>query len=117
MNRRDRSNKPRLWQLEEAEAALSVAFNPKQNGSRRIASRLFILVRHASGLARHHATDPKVADGLHCTITGESDAAVHICMGQRDSNVCKKMILAVEQTPAPLVVWSKAETLMKTVGR
>jgi hypothetical protein len=38
---------------------------------------------------------------LHCTITGESDAAVHIRMGQRDSNFCKKMILAVEEIPAP----------------
>ena len=64
MNRRDRSNKPRLWQLEEAEEALNVAFSPKQNGSRQVASRLLILVRHASGLARRHATDPKVADGI-----------------------------------------------------
>jgi hypothetical protein len=38
---------------------------------------------------------------LHCTITGESDAAVHIRIGQRDRNVCKTMILAVEEIPAP----------------
>jgi hypothetical protein len=36
---------------------------------------------------------------LHCTIKGESDAAVHIRIGQRDQNVYKKMILAVEEIP------------------
>ena len=64
MNRRGRSNKSRLGQLEEAEEALSVAFSPKQHGSRQVASCLLILVRHASGLARRQATDPKVADGI-----------------------------------------------------
>ena len=34
---------------------------------------------------------------LHCTITGESDAAVHIRIGQRDKNIRKTMILAVEE--------------------
>ena len=53
---------------------------------------------------------------LHRTITGESDAAVHIRIGQRDRNVCKTMILAFDEIPT-LVVCSKAETLMKTVGR
>jgi hypothetical protein len=38
---------------------------------------------------------------LHCTITGESEAAVHIRIGQRDQNVRKTMILAVEEIPAP----------------
>ena len=36
---------------------------------------------------------------MHCTITGESDAAVHIHIGQRDRNISKKMILAVEEIP------------------
>ena len=53
---------------------------------------------------------------MHRTITGESDAAVHIRIGQRDRNVCKTMILAFDEIPT-LVVCSKAETLMKTVGR
>ncbi len=38
---------------------------------------------------------------LHCTITGESDAAVHIRIGQRDRSIRKKMILAVEEIAAP----------------
>jgi hypothetical protein len=38
---------------------------------------------------------------LHCTITGESDAAVHIRIGRRDRNIRKTMILAVEEIPAP----------------
>jgi hypothetical protein len=58
----------------------------------------------------------KLQTELHCTITGESDAAVHIRIGQRDRNVCKTMILAFDEIPT-LVVCSKAETLMKTVGR
>ena len=43
----------------------------------------------------------KLQTELHCTITGESDAAVHIRIGQRDRNVCKAIILAVEEIPAP----------------
>ena len=35
---------------------------------------------------------------LHCTITGESDAAVHIRIGQRGKNIRKTMILTVEET-------------------
>lgn len=38
---------------------------------------------------------------LHCTIKGESDAAVQIRIGQRDQNIYKKMILAVEEIPGP----------------
>ena len=41
----------------------------------------------------------KLQTELHCTITGESDAAVHIHIGQRDRNISKKMILAVEEIP------------------
>ena len=43
----------------------------------------------------------KLQTELHCTITGESDAAVHIHIGQRDRNISKKIILAVEEIPAP----------------
>jgi len=43
----------------------------------------------------------KLQSELHCTITGESDTAVHIRVGQRDRNIHKKMILAVEEIPAP----------------
>ena len=42
----------------------------------------------------------KLQTELHCTIKGESDAAVHIRVGQRDRNICKEMILAVEEMPA-----------------
>ena len=35
---------------------------------------------------------------LHCTIKGESDAVVHIHIGQRDQDIRKKMILAVQET-------------------
>jgi hypothetical protein len=38
---------------------------------------------------------------LHCTIRGESDATVHIRIGQRDRNICKTMILAVEEIAEP----------------
>lgn len=41
----------------------------------------------------------KLHTELHCTIRGESDAAVHIRIGQRDQNIRKKMILAVEEIP------------------
>lgn len=41
----------------------------------------------------------KLQTELHCTIKGESDAAVHIRIGQRDQNIYKKMILAVEEIP------------------
>jgi len=64
MNRRDRQNRPRLWKLEEVREALNVAPSPQRNGSRQIASRLLKLVRHASGLARRRATNPKVTDGI-----------------------------------------------------
>ena len=43
----------------------------------------------------------KLQTELHCTITGESDASVHIRIGQRDRNINKKMILAVEEIPVP----------------
>jgi hypothetical protein len=43
----------------------------------------------------------KLQTELHCTITGESDAAVHIRIGQRDRNIRKTMILAVEELPEP----------------
>jgi hypothetical protein len=36
---------------------------------------------------------------LHCTIKSESDAAVQIRVGERDQNIRKKMILAVEEIP------------------
>jgi len=39
--------------------------------------------------------------GLHCIITGESDAAVHIRNDQRDQDIRKDLILAVEEIPAP----------------
>jgi hypothetical protein len=38
---------------------------------------------------------------LHCTIRGESDATVHIRIGQRDRNISKTMILAVEEIAEP----------------
>jgi hypothetical protein len=38
---------------------------------------------------------------LHCTIKGESDAAVQIRIGRRDQNIYKKMIMAVEEIPGP----------------
>jgi hypothetical protein len=41
----------------------------------------------------------KLQTELHCTIKGESHAAVHIRIGQRDQNIYKKMILAVEEIP------------------
>ena len=41
----------------------------------------------------------KLQTELHCTIKGESDAAVRICIGQRDENICKEIILAVEEIP------------------
>ena len=41
----------------------------------------------------------KLQTELHCTITGESDAAVHIRSCQRDDNISKKMILAAEEIP------------------
>jgi hypothetical protein len=47
------------------------------------------------------ARSRKLQSELHCTITGESDAAVHIRIGQRDRNICKAMILDVEEIPAP----------------
>ncbi len=43
----------------------------------------------------------KLQSELHCTITGESDTAVHIRIGQRGRNIRKEMILAVEEIPAP----------------
>jgi hypothetical protein len=54
-----------------------------------------VLLRVATPWIRRLQTE------LHCTITGESDAAVHIRIGQRDRNIRKKMILAVEEIPAP----------------
>ena len=39
----------------------------------------------------------KLQTELHCMITGESDAAVHIRIGQRGKNIRKTMILAVEE--------------------
>ena len=47
------------------------------------------------------AQPQKLQAELHCTITGESDAAVHIRIGQRDRNIRKTMILAVEELPEP----------------
>jgi hypothetical protein len=41
----------------------------------------------------------KLQTELHCTIKGESDAAVRIRIGQRDENICKEIILAVEEIP------------------
>jgi hypothetical protein len=41
----------------------------------------------------------KLQTELHCTITGELDASVHIRIGQRNRNINKKMILAVEEIP------------------
>jgi hypothetical protein len=46
-----------------------------------------------------NARTRKVETELHCTITGESEAAVHIHIGQRERNICKTMILAVEELP------------------
>ena len=43
----------------------------------------------------------KLQRELHCTITGESDAAVRIRIGHRDRNIRKTMILAVEELPEP----------------
>ena len=39
--------------------------------------------------------------GLHCIITGESDAMVRVCGGQQDREIYKELILAVEQIPVP----------------
>jgi hypothetical protein len=52
-----------------------------------------VVLRVASARTRKLQTE------LHCTITGESDAAVHIRIGQRDRNIRKTMILAVEEIP------------------
>ena len=43
----------------------------------------------------------KLHTELHCTITGESDAAVHYPHWSTDRNIRKKIILAVEKIPAP----------------
>ena len=43
----------------------------------------------------------KLQTELHCMITGESDATVHIRIGQRGKNIRKTMILAVEEIAAP----------------
>jgi hypothetical protein len=48
-----------------------------------------------------NAQTRKLKTELHCTITGESEAAVHIQIGQRERNICKTMILAVEELPEP----------------
>ena len=48
-----------------------------------------------------NARNRKLETELHCTITGESDAAVHIHIGQRERNIWKTMILAVEELPEP----------------
>jgi hypothetical protein len=54
-----------------------------------------VVLRVATARPRHLQTE------LHCTITGESDVAVNIRIGQRDQHVCKKLILAVEEIPEP----------------
>lgn len=36
---------------------------------------------------------------LECTITGESDAAVHVHTGRGDQDISKKLILAAEARP------------------
>ena len=46
------------------------------------------------------AQSPQSQTELHCTITGESDAAVHIRIGECDQDIAKKTILAVEEIPA-----------------
>jgi hypothetical protein len=46
---------------------------------------------HAGGLEEH----------LLCTITSESNAAVHIYVGDREQDVSKKLILAVEELAEP----------------
>ena len=50
-----------------------------------------VVMRVASARTRNFQSE------LHCTITGESDASVHIHIGQRDRNISKTMILAVEE--------------------
>jgi hypothetical protein len=54
-----------------------------------------VVLRVATALTR------KLQRELHCTIKGESYAAVQIRIGQRDQNIHKKMILAVEEIPEP----------------
>jgi len=54
-----------------------------------------VVVRVATSRAHNLQTE------LHCTITRESDAAVHIRIGQRGKNIRKTMILAVEEIAAP----------------
>jgi len=46
-----------------------------------------------------NARNRKLETELHCTITGESDAAVRIHSGQRERNISKIMILDVEELP------------------
>ena len=48
-----------------------------------------------------NARSRKSQSELHCTITGESDASVHIDIGKRDRNISKTMILAVEEIAEP----------------
>jgi hypothetical protein len=47
------------------------------------------------------ARSRKLQSELHCTIMGESDASVRIHIGQRDRNISKTMILAVEEIAEP----------------
>ena len=47
------------------------------------------------------ARSRKLQSELHCTITGESDASVHIHIGKRDRDISKTMILAVEEIAEP----------------
>ena len=54
-----------------------------------------VVMRVASARTR------RVPSELRCTITGESDASVHIHVGQRDRNISKTMILAVEEIAEP----------------
>jgi len=58
----------------------------------------------------------KLQTELHCTITGESDAAVHIRIGQRDRNISKTMILAVEEIPAPRHLQQGGDTYEDGLG-
>jgi hypothetical protein len=44
------------------------------------------------------ARNQSLQSELHCSITSESDASVHIHIGHREQNISKKLILAVEET-------------------
>jgi hypothetical protein len=51
-------------------------------------------------------SDPRIRSlqtELRCTITGETDSALHVQIGQQEQSVLKRLVLAVEETDETLV--------------